>query len=123
MLPERRRATATASEALADHFLALGPQRLGVVGIERVRAHAAADGQVGTGVDSLRDVAVLAVVAADGIGGRNHASPDAGGGALRDGLPLEGLGAGLTGGLQAVEQTLADLVAHVAAELGLDAAR
>src|SRR4051812_19504377 len=37
-------------EGLADHFLALGPQRLGAVRIERIGAHAAANGQVGPGV-------------------------------------------------------------------------
>ncbi len=67
----------------AHHLLALGPERLGVVGIEGIGADAAAFGE-------FRHMAVLAIEAAHRIGRGHDAAPDRGRRALRDGFPAEG---------------------------------
>jgi len=61
------------SEPLANHFLALGPECPGALGVEGIVAHATADAfpflQVG-------DVAILAILPADFRGIGNDRSPD-----------------------------------------------
>src|SRR5580692_4594693 len=78
---------AYASEALADHLFALGPKRLGVVGVERVGAYAA-HLEVRR-VHDRGDTAVLAKASANLIGGRDAGGPHRGRRALWNRLPLE----------------------------------
>ena len=65
------------SKRLSDQFLALLPERLGVVRIERIRPNAFTDCADNHIVRYDRaDMAVLAVAAADFIGRGNKAGPD-----------------------------------------------
>src|SRR5437868_4297032 len=100
--PSPRVARWRSLELLPHHLLALGPERFRTVGVEGVGADAAAGGWVVVG---FGDVAVLAVLAADLVGSRDEAGPDAGGGALRDRLPAEG-GGGSAGRLLRVLDAL-----------------
>ena len=61
-------------EALADQFLALRPQSPGVVGIERIGAHAG-EGETGR-IDDLGDVTILAIAAAYRVSLRDRRRPD-----------------------------------------------
>src|SRR5690349_5915623 len=60
----------------SDEFFALLPKRLSIVWIESISAHAFADGGYGrVGRHDLAHVAVLAISAADLVGGCNHTGP------------------------------------------------
>src|SRR5271166_2614357 len=102
------------SEPLADHLLALGPKRLGVRRIKGIGADAAAGDVADLG--AFRHVAVLAIAAADLVGGGDDSGPDRGRGALRDGLIGEGRPARRqAGGVDLVDQLLKLLRLHVTA--------
>src|SRR5580692_5792232 len=115
---------AALGEGLADHFFALGPERLGAGRVEGVAADAAARIETLALRGRFGQVAVLAVEAADQVGRRYDARPAGGRRALRDGLPLEsGPTAGLGRGGDVVDHRLDHPRVHMPAELGLDAAR
>jgi hypothetical protein len=61
-------------EALADHLLALRPQRSRPLGIERIGAHAG-EGETGR-IDDLGDVTILAIAAAYRVSLRDRRRPD-----------------------------------------------
>ena len=64
-------------EGLSNHLLTFPPERRGSGGIERISTYAFANGADG---DVIRydppDVAVLAVLTADRVSGRDNACPD-----------------------------------------------
>ena len=66
------------SEVFADHLLALAPQRVGVLRVERIGPQAFADGADFAIVGhDLADMAVFAIASADILGRRHDASPNA----------------------------------------------
>src|SRR5215471_13231040 len=78
-------------ERLAHHFFALLPEGLSRLGIERICAHSLtynADRHVVR--DDITDMAVFAISASDFVSRSHNCSPHRSGGALRNGLPLEG---------------------------------
>ena len=64
-------------ERLSDHFLAFLPEGGSHFRVERVSTYTFTNGADDSVVCyDLSDVAVLAVLAADRVSGRNHAGPD-----------------------------------------------
>src|SRR5262245_52009749 len=71
-------------EALADELLAPGPERLRVLGIERIGAHATGYNRDRAVGDQRGHMAILAVAPADLVRRRHHARPHAGRRTLRN---------------------------------------
>src|SRR6266849_746487 len=78
------------SKRLSNEFFAFLPKRLSIFRIERISAHSFADGAdrhvVG---NNPPDVAVLAIPAANLVGGSHDTGPHGSCGPLRNGLPLK----------------------------------
>src|ERR1700733_1917336 len=78
------------SKGFEYHLLALFPERLRILGIQRISADPLA---VGAELNAVRndraDMAILAVASPDLLGGRGDGGPYGGRRALRDRLPLE----------------------------------
>src|ERR1700733_9410689 len=76
-------------EALADHLLALRPQSLGALGIERIRADTGE--REPRGVDNVGDVTILAIASTDRVGLRDRRRPHRSRRARRDRFVLDRL--------------------------------
>src|ERR1700730_2630081 len=76
---------------LSDQFFTFLPKRLGILWIQRITAHSFAYGTDGHVVrNDIADMAVLAISAADLVGGSTNTGPCRSCGSWRNGLPLEG---------------------------------
>src|SRR6202035_4095662 len=80
-------------EAFAHHLFALGPERFGVLWIERVGSDAGTY-RTDQPFGDLRHLAILAIATAYLLRWRHERGPDRRRGPLRDRLPLEGRRAG-----------------------------
>src|SRR4029077_4958700 len=109
----------------AHHLLAFIPERLRVIGIQRVSAHALADDADGHVVgNDAADVTVLAVASTDFVSRSDDGGPYGSGRPLRNGLPLIGwLAFGGELLVDLLDQGLCVASVQVAAQLCVDAAR
>src|SRR5258705_1742828 len=77
-------------EAFANHLLALLPESLCVLTVERIAAHTSADGaNLRISGDEFGDLAILTILASYFISICSHSGPDRRRGTLRNRLELE----------------------------------
>src|SRR5215831_15031178 len=110
---------------LSNEFFTFLPECFSVFWIERVSAHAFANGSDGHGIrNDVANVAVLAISAADFVSGSNRTGPHRSCGSLRNGLELERrltLGCELL--IPLFDHLFDAAVVHVASQLGPNASR